>query len=52
MKKQRQAIALHILNSDGSTVNRIDRGLQEIIWEVTTGWLWSWHCGFHAGVIS
>jgi hypothetical protein len=52
MKEQRQAISLHILNGHGAAVNRVDRGLQEIVGKVTTGWLWSWHRGFPAGVIS
>src|SRR5580658_2142440 len=51
MKEQRQTISLHILNSQGAQVNRVYRSLQEVVGNVTTGWLWSWHSGFRTGVM-
>jgi len=46
MKEQHEAKALHGLNGYGSAMNRVDRLLQEIVGEGTSGWLRPWHSGF------
>jgi hypothetical protein len=52
MKEQRQAVSLNILDGNGSPVNCVDSGLQEIVRKVTKCGLWTWHCGFRAGALA
>ena len=46
MKEQREAKALHDLNRRGSSTNRVECVLHEIVGEVTTSGNWTWHNGF------
>jgi hypothetical protein len=46
MQKQREAKALHDLNRSGSSTNGFECLLHEIVGEVTTSGLRTWHSGF------
>ena len=46
MQKQREAEALHDLNRSGSSPNGVECLLHEIVGEVTTSGLRTWHSGF------
>ena len=46
MKEQREAKALNDLNCRGSSTNGVECVLHEIVGEVTTSGLRTWHSGF------
>ena len=46
MKEQHEAITLHDLHRSGTSSNRVECVLHEIVREGTTSGNWAWHSGF------
>ena len=46
MEEQHQSITLNDLHRNGTSSNRVECGLHEIVWEGTTGGYRTWHSGF------
>src|SRR5437899_10071336 len=48
MKQEREPKALNDLDRRSSSTNGVECVLHEIVGEVTTSGLWTWHSGFHS----